>query len=102
VTPAPETVVETAPPAAPAPAAPADGTIGEGVWRVGEDVDPGTYRTTGPDSSGLDLCYWSRSSDSSGDFDSIIANSILNGPGVVTIESGEVFTSNGCQPWSRS
>lgn len=100
MTAAPETVVETVAPAPPVEATNAAGTIGEGVWRVGTDVEAGTYRTTGPDSSGLGMCYWARASDPSGEFNSLITNGILEGPGVVTIEDGEVFTSNGCNPWT--
>lgn len=85
-----------------APAAPAGPVeeIGEGTWRVGPDVVPGTYRTPGPDSSGLGMCYWDRAADASGEFGAIITNGILEGPGVVTIEAGEVFTSNGCSTWT--
>lgn len=86
-------------PAAPAPAGPVE-EIGEGTWRVGPDVIPGTYRTPGPDSSGLGMCYWDRAADASGEFSAIITNGVLEGPGVVTIEEGEVFTSNGCSPWT--
>ncbi len=85
-----------------APAAPAGPVeeIGEGTWRVGEDIVAGTYRTPGPDSSGFGMCYWDRAADASGEFGAIITNGILEGPGVVTIEDGEVFTSNGCTPWA--
>ncbi|MGY0461579.1 hypothetical protein ACW14Y_15125 [Kitasatospora sp. cg17-2] len=118
-----KTVVETVTaPAAPAPtvtvtatvtatttlqptseaAAKPDGTIaGSGTYLVGADVQPGTYKTAGPsDSTGL--CYWERSSGTSGDAGSIIANDALTGQGVVTIKKSDaLFKSQGCQMWTK-
>lgn len=92
-------IPETVAPAPPAPAGPAE-EIGEGTWRVGEDIVAGTYRTTGPNDSGIGMCYWDRANNSSGEFNALITNGILEGPGVVTVNDGEVFTSNGCATWT--
>ncbi|MFJ8430576.1 hypothetical protein ACIQ9P_04645 [Kitasatospora sp. NPDC094019] len=83
-------------------AAKPDGTIaGSGTYLVGTDVQPGTYKTAGPsDSTGL--CYWERSSGTSGDAGSIIANDALTGQGVVTIKKSDaLFKSQGCQKWTK-
>ncbi len=94
------TVTAAAPPAA-APA-PADTIPGDGTYLVGTDIQPGTYKTAGPDNSAGD-CYWQRSKDSSGSFDSIIANDNLAGQGVVTIRSSDgAFKSQGCQAWVKA
>lgn len=87
--------------AAPAAKPAASATIGEGTFIVGKDVKAGTYSVTVPSDS-LN-CYWERSKDSSGDMDSIIANDNLNAGahGTVTIQSGEVFTTQGCGTWSK-
>lgn len=71
---------------------------GDGTFRVGKDIKPGTYRGK-PGMMGS--CYWARMSDASGDMSSIIANDNIEGPTVVTINSGEYFKTNGCATWQR-
>lgn len=81
--------------------APDDTIPGSGTYLVGDDIQPGTYKTAGPGSLGL--CYWERSKDSSGGLESIIANDNLTGQGVVTIKSSDnVFKSTGCQAWVKA
>lgn len=93
--------VAVEPPAAPVPSS--DGRIAAGTWLVGDDVEPGTYRTPGanPDEpSGM--CYWSRLSGLSGELDDVITNGLPDGPAVVTIAPGDAaFQTRGCQPWER-
>ncbi len=84
----------------PAGPAPGDTIAGNGTYLVGDDIQPGTYKTAGPGSLGL--CYWERGKDSSGGFDSIIANDNLTGQGVVTIKkTDKVFKTQGCQVWTK-
>ncbi|MEU1913191.1 hypothetical protein [Streptomyces massasporeus] len=78
-------------------AGPAVSFSGEGEYLVGEDIKAGTYKTAGPD--GGFGCYWQRAKDASGEFDSIIANNNLEGPGRVTLNKGEYFKTNRCQEW---
>ncbi|MBM4693765.1 hypothetical protein GS434_08605 [Rhodococcus hoagii] len=69
---------------------------GDGIFLVGRDINPGTYRNSGTSS-----CYWQRSSGTSGDFDEILANGNESGPAVVTIQPGDVaFTSKRCGTWT--
>lgn len=99
--PATETAAET-PTASPPETDPTGpSTIpGDGVFLVGEDVAPGTYRTAGPaEDSVIDNCYWERAKDASGELGSIIANDNIKGPGRVTINEGEVFKTRDCQDW---
>ncbi|GAA3495378.1 hypothetical protein GCM10019016_024780 [Streptomyces prasinosporus] len=78
---------------------PATSFSGEGEYLVGEDIKAGIYKTAGAeDEFG---CYWERAKDASGEFDSIIANNNLNGPGRVTLNNGEYFKTNRCQEWKR-
>lgn len=78
-----------------AEAAEPSASFGNGTWRVGEDIDPGTYRTDG--GSG---CYWERLSGFSGEFGDIISNDFLSGPSTVTIQEGDAgFASQGCGTW---
>ncbi|WP_255306174.1 hypothetical protein [Streptomyces sp. Wb2n-11] len=91
-----ETVVETV---TAEPAGPATSVSGEGEYLVGEDVKAGTYKSAGP--SGDFGCYWARLMDASGEFDAIIANNNLSGPGRVTLNKGEYFQTKMCQEWTR-
>ncbi|TQF69120.1 hypothetical protein FK531_10135 [Rhodococcus spelaei] len=69
---------------------------GDGIFLVGKDINPGTYRN-----SGTNGCYWQRSSGTSGDFDEILANGNENGPAVVTIQASDVaFTAKRCGVWT--
>jgi hypothetical protein len=88
---------------APSAAAPAEtdtdpNTFSGGTYVVGQDIPPGTYRTQGEGS----FCGWSRNSDTTGEFDSIIANGIVQGPTTVTVKSsdGAVEFSGGCT-WTK-
>lgn len=75
----------------PAEEEPASTTIGSGVHQVGTDIEPGTYSTDGPDQSDIvPTCYYARLSGLSGEFDDIIANNILEGPGTVQVAEGDV------------
>lgn len=90
-----------APAAAPAPAGPVT-TVGDGEYQVGVDVAPGRYKTPGPDPSGaFPLCYWERDKNDSGDFNSIIANDLFKGPGVVTVRAGEFAKLTGGCTWTK-
>ena len=76
--------------------------FGDGTYIVGTDIVPGTYETTGPAAGGLGLCAWSRLKDTSGNFDSIIANDAQQGPTTVTISKTDgAFKTAGCNPWQE-
>lgn len=87
----PEEKTEEEPEKEPEPEGPAE-EIGPGTYLVGEDMAVGEWKTEGSDRS----CYWSRNSNSSGEFDSIIANDNLTGPGRVTLNDGEYFQTTTC------
>ncbi|WP_445280375.1 hypothetical protein [Streptomyces sp. DSM 118148] len=70
---------------------------GDGEFRVGSDIKPGTYRTTGNTDG---MCYWERAEDASGEMDSILANDNVSGTSYVTVKAGDkLFKSNGCADW---
>ncbi len=60
-------------------------TFTSGVYLVGTDIPPGTYRGTVTGGTG----YWARLRDTSGGMNSIIANGLPSGPFVLTIQSGD-------------
>ena len=70
--------------------------FGDGVWRVGRDIEPGTYRTPG-----LDVCYWERLSGFGGTLNDVIVNGLGDFEMIVTIkETDRGFLSNGCHWWT--
>jgi hypothetical protein len=77
-------------------------TITPGMWIVGAQIAPGSYRTE----SSAPGCYWQRLTNFGGATDAIIANNLTNsaGPQIVTIASTDVgFSSNvECGTWSRT
>jgi hypothetical protein len=77
-------------------------SFSDGTYLVGTDIVAGTYHTTGPASYGSGLCYWEREKDTSGNFDSIIANDLGHGPTTVTISSSDgAFKTSGCNTWTK-
>jgi hypothetical protein len=76
---------------------PAGPLPGDGVLRVGVDISPGTWTSTG--NSG---CYWARLSGFGGSFDEIIANDLGDGTRIVSIGSSDVgFETSGCTGWTK-
>jgi hypothetical protein len=72
---------------------------GTGMFIVGVDIAPGTYRTPGPVSSS---CYYARLSGFSGTLDDIVANGNAAGPAVIAIlPSDAAFETSRCQPWAK-
>ncbi|MDP9883100.1 hypothetical protein J2W21_000590 [Sinomonas atrocyanea] len=71
-----------------------------GVYVVGRDVQPGVYRTTGPDGSNGAGCYyaWKTGTDSKAD---IVDNNITSGVATATLENGQVFEVTGCASWTK-
>ena len=74
-----------------------DGTIGNGVFEVGTDVQPGQYTSEGPEDPELS-CEYKVSTDEAGD--EIISSKITQSSGSVTLEDGQFFTSEYCMPWT--
>lgn len=72
-----------------------------GMYRIGADLAPGTYKSTG--NADDDTCYWERGKDALHGIDSIIANENVSGNGVVTIAAGDgYFKTNGCKNWKKT
>ena len=72
--------------------------VGDGIWTVGRDIEPGTYRTI---DAVTDTCYWGiyRSGSNGAD---IIENDIVTGGfPTVTLTDGQDFNSNRCGTWAR-
>ena len=69
-------------------------SFGDGLYKVGEDIQPGTYRTDGANN-----CYWAKlGSSNTSDF---IDNHFGNGPQTLVIDS-PWFESSGCGTWVLS
>jgi len=61
------------------------GTYGDGVYGVGTDIEPGTYRgeVTG------EWGYWARLSNTSGMISGILSNAVVRGPFELTVLSSD-------------
>ncbi|MBH5336597.1 hypothetical protein IHE55_18170 [Streptomyces pactum] len=72
-----------------------------GMYRVGVDIAPGTYKSAGND--GDIGCYWERDKDALHGLESIAANENVTGSGVVTIAPGDAyFKTNNCNDWKKA
>lgn len=76
-------------------------TITAGMWIVGAQITPGTYRAENTAAG----CYWQRVGNFTGGADAIIASNLSNnsGPQIVTIASTDAgFSANvECGTWSK-
>ncbi len=82
------------------PAKPASRFSGDGTYRVGVDITPGTYRSTPTDSLGG---YWQRLSCVTGVLDCILANDNVEGRAIVTILPGDkYFSSSRMHTWVKA
>jgi hypothetical protein len=71
---------------------------GDGIWTVGEEIKPGTYKAQGSGST----CYWARLSGLSGGLGDIIANYLGSAKTTVEIhKSDAAFETTGCGEWVR-
>ena len=77
-------------------------SITPGMWIVGAQLTPGTYRAE----NSTPGCYWQRVSNFSGQTDAIIASAFVSSPGVqlVTIQNTDAgFSANAaCGTWTRT
>lgn len=73
----------------------------DGTWVVGTDIEPGTYRSSGPVGSAT-TCFWFRLKDTTGDPSSVIAAGDSQGPITLTIKATDAAVkSEGCL-WSKT
>jgi hypothetical protein len=71
-------------------------SFGDGTWRVGVDVQPGTYQSLGQDN-----CYYELLSGFGGP-DDVIGNDLPNGPATITLDSSILgVKSSGCGTWTK-
>lgn len=71
-----------------------------GMFRVGADIAPGTYKSTGNTD---DSCYWERTKDAEHGIDSVVANDNVNGTAVVKIGASDAyFKTTGCKDWKKT
>ena len=71
---------------------------GDGMYLVGPELTPGTYRAT---NSGGD-CYWERLANATGSGGNILANGNETGPVVVQILATDyAFSTKRCGEWNK-
>ena len=70
-------------------------SIYEGVWMVGDDIKPGTYKLR--EAYTGNMCYWGISQNGR-----IVDNDIVTGGRpTVTLRKGQEFKNQGCGVWRR-
>lgn len=73
----------------------------DGTYRVGVDVQPGTYKTDGP-AGDFGICTWWRLNSLSGSNDAITNIGNEMGSAFITIDPGDVaFKTQACLPWRK-
>lgn len=73
--------------------------ITEGRWTVGDDIDPGTYKSTSPVE--VDNCYWAITKTGSNG-DDIVSNDFgVKGNLTVVLKEGQDFESTSCGTWTK-
>ncbi|MFF0437206.1 hypothetical protein ACFYU9_33905 [Streptomyces sp. NPDC004327] len=71
-----------------------------GMFKVGVDIAPGTYKSTGNKD---DACYWERAKDASHSTDAILANANVTGTAIVKVSASDAyFKSTGCGDWVKT
>ncbi|MFF1509139.1 hypothetical protein [Streptomyces sp. NPDC058326] len=71
-----------------------------GMFKVGVDIAPGTYKSTGNKDA---ECYWERTKDASHGTDSILANDNVTGTAIVKVTAKDAyFKSSGCGDWVKA
>ncbi|WP_225637864.1 hypothetical protein [Streptomyces solaniscabiei] len=71
-----------------------------GMFAVGTDIAPGTYKSTGNTDDG---CYWERAKNADHSLESIIANNNVSGTAVVRISASDAyFKTVGCSDWQKT
>ena len=65
---------------------------GNGIFEVGVDIQPGTYK-----SGGSGGCYYSVNGDANGN--NIISNNLTDGPTSVSVSAGQWFETQDCADW---
>ena len=68
-------------------------SIGEGIWSVGVDIEPGTYRTAQPLSG---YCYWGIYRSGTNGDDIVENDGPTGGYPTVTLSPGQDFENSGC------
>jgi hypothetical protein len=80
-----------------------DAMPGDGDFEVGEQVQPGKYRSAGPADGVSGMCFWFRIRPSVDDpIRQVIASNGTKGAAIVTIKTGEIFRTSGCQEWHKA
>lgn len=73
---------------------------GDGDFRVGSGIEPGTYRSTGATGGS---CHWERTKVAKHGLGSVIADDDTTGTAVVTIRPTDAyFKSTGCGGWKKT
>lgn len=74
--------------------------IGPGLHEVGVDVQPGKYKTSGPDGSNMAGCYYAWKTSFGADAD-IIDNELTDGKATAVLKKGQFFEVDSCNEFVK-
>ena len=70
----------------------------DGVYVVGPDIQPGTYRTV----ADVSKCYWEISKGGTNGRDIVANDNVDGGRPTVALQEGQEFRSNRCGNWTKT
>lgn len=82
----------TAPTAKPTPTADPNTFKGDGLYKIGDDVKPGEYKTAGHKDCFYAILNSSRTDD-------IADSELIDGPARVSLQAGKYFETKTCADW---
>ncbi len=96
-------MTQSAPESSPSASEPAaTGSYGDGMYEVGKEIEPGTYKTDGPgDDSLMKLCTWTKYRDATGSADAISSFNSVTGRSTVAIKPGGYMQFSGGCTWQE-
>lgn len=95
------TAAPTAPAPAEAPSGPAT-SFGDGTWVVGEDIVPGTYKSTGARPGFIELCSVTTHAGAAGDGDVIKWETANAGePVLINVTKAKSVKATGCETFQK-
>jgi hypothetical protein len=79
---------------------PGPGTIPDGTWTIGADIQPGTYRIITAVTEDAN-CFWRISKTGTNGLDIVAGDIVKGGRPSVTLAAGQDFISHNCGTWAK-
>lgn len=79
------------------------GSYGDGMYEVGTEIQPGTYKTDGPtEQFGTKIpCYWAKYKNADGGFEALLSNDLVEGRATLNLKPGGYIEFTGGCIWTK-